>query len=187
MSDPIQTPYGPVDPAHCHPVLRDEIALLAGRDPFAMQRGLADRLAAALSGLPDAAIDFRPAPGEWSAREVLAHLVHSEIVYGYRYRAIVAEPEGPIAGYDQERWTPLTPERTWPVGVLLDHLRALKSVNVAFLAQTTPAERARWGVHSERGHESLAALIGAIAGHDLLHEAQIDANLAAWRAGEGAA
>jgi len=178
----IETSYGPVDPAHCHPILRDEIALVGDRDPLALQRGLPDRLAAALDGLPEAALDFRPAPGEWSTREVLAHLVHSEIVYGYRYRSIVAQPGAPIAGYDQERWTPLTPERTWPAPALLDHLRALKAVNVVFLAQTTPEERARWGVHGERGPESLAALYGAIAGHDLLHERQIDANLAAWRA-----
>lgn len=177
----IATSYGPVDPAHCHPYIRDEIALLDGADPFASQRGLCDRLTATLAGLPEEAIDFKPAPAEWSVRDVLAHLVHSELVYGYRYRSIVAEPEAPIAGYDQDRWTPLTPERTWPVATLLDHLAALKAVNVAFLEQTTPEERARWGLHSERGKESLAALIGGIAGHDLLHERQIDANLAAWR------
>lgn len=183
----IETSYGPVDPAHCHPILRDEIALVGDRDPLALQRGLSDRLAAALDGLPEAALDFRLAPGEWTVREVLAHLVHSELVYGYRYRCIVAQPGAPIAGYDQELWTPRTPERTWPAAALLDHLRALKAVNVAFLEQTTPAERARWGVHGERGPESLAALYGAIAGHDLLHERQIDANLAAWRAaGSGA-
>jgi uncharacterized damage-inducible protein DinB len=177
----IETSYGPVDPAHCHPYIRAEIDLLAGADPFATQRALPDRLSAALAGLPDEAIDFRPGPAEWSAREVLAHLVHSEIVYGYRYRSIVAEPEAPIAGYDQERWTPRTPERRWDVATLLEHLRALKAVNVAFLEQTTPDERARWGLHSERGKESLAALIGGIAGHDVMHERQIDANIAAWR------
>lgn len=179
----IETAYGPVDPAHCHPILRAEIELLGGADPFASQRGLAGRLRATLAGLPDAAIDFRPGPDEWSAREVLAHLVHSEIVYGYRYRAILGEPGGPIAGYDQEAWTTALPERAWGIDDLLGYLEALKAVNVRLLEATTAEERARWGVHAERGRESLAALIGAIAGHDLLHEAQIAANLAAWRAG----
>lgn len=182
----IDTAYGPVDPAHCHPILRAEIELLGGADPFASQRGLPGRLRAQLAGLPEAAADFRPGPDEWSAREVLAHLVHSEIVYGYRYRAILAEPEGAIAGYDQEAWTAALPEGAWPVDVLLGHLEALKAVNVALLEATTADERARWGLHAERGPESLAALIGGLAGHDLVHEAQIAANLAAWRANERA-
>ncbi|MEO8084655.1 MAG: DinB family protein, partial [Ardenticatenales bacterium] len=177
----LETPYGPVHLDHCHPYLRDEIALIGDADPFVSQRALPDRLVAALDGLPDAALDFKPAPSEWSTREVVAHLVQSEIVYGYRYRTILAEPEALIAGYDQERWTPMLPEAHWPLGVLLDHLRSLKALNVSVLEQTTREERARWGVHSERGKESIAALIGAIAGHDHMHEAQIAANLAAWR------
>lgn len=178
----IETHYGPVHLDHCHPYLRDEIALIGEADPFESQRALPDRLTAALDGLPDAALDFRPAPTEWSAREVVAHLVQSEIVYGYRYRAILAEPEIAIAGYDQERWTTALPESRWPLGVLLGHLRALKALNVSVLEQTSRDERARWGLHSERGKESIAALIGAIAGHDHMHEAQIAANIAAWRA-----
>ncbi|MFN8424039.1 MAG: DinB family protein [Anaerolineae bacterium] len=151
----IETPYGPVHLDHCHPYLRDEIALLGDADPFASQRALPDRLTAALDGLPDAALDFRPAPTEWSAREVVAHLVQSEIVYGYRYRAILAEPETAIAGYDQERWTTALPESRWPLGVLLGHLRALKNLNVSVLEQTSrderaplePPQRARQGEH----------------------------------------
>ncbi len=183
----IQTSYGPVDPRFCHPFLRSEIALLGDADPFESQRGLAARLRRRLAGLPDAALDFRPAAGEWSTREVLGHLVQTEIAYGYRYRAVAAEPEGGLAGYDQEKWVSALPEARWSLDDLLGHIHALKSLNVAVLEQIPVEARTRWGNHAERGPESLAALIGAIAGHDLLHEAQIDANLAAWEAEQGTA
>lgn len=178
----IQTSYGPVDPQFCHPFLRSEIALLGDRDPFESQRALTDRLRTKLEDLPEAALDFRPAAGEWSVREVLAHLVQTEIAYGYRYRAIAAEPEGGLAGYDQEKWVAALPEARWSLEALLGHLQALKSLNVTVLEEIPVEARTRWGNHAERGPESLGALIGAIAGHDLLHEAQIDANLAAWGA-----
>ena len=177
----IQTQYGPVDPAYCHPVLREEIALLGDRDPFATQLGLVGRLRERLAGLSDEALDHRPRPGEWSTRQVIGHLIHSEIVYGYRYRAIASEPESTLPGIDQERWVDALPEVGWPIEQQLDHLEALKAVNVTMLQALPPAARTRWGNHSERGPESLAALIGAIAGHDMLHEAQIDANLESFR------
>jgi hypothetical protein len=176
----IQTAYGPVDPAFCHPYLREEIALLGMDDPFESQRAFPDRLRERLRGLPEAALDFRPGPREWSTREVLAHLVQTEITYGYRYRAIVAEPESALAGYDQDLWVSELPESRWPADTLLTHLSALKSLNVAVLEQIPADQRSRWGLHAERGPESLLALIGAIAGHDRMHEAQIEANLSAW-------
>jgi hypothetical protein len=177
----IHTSYGPVNPEHCHPYLRDEIALLGDRDPFESQRNLVRRLEARFAGLPEDALDYRPAPGEWSAREIVAHLVQTEIVYGYRYRAILAEPETGLAGYDQETWVSALPESRWPMPLLLQHLDSLKSLNVALLEQVPVEDRLRWALHSERGPESLGAILGAIAGHDLMHEAQIDANLEAWR------
>jgi hypothetical protein len=177
----IETSYGPVDPAFCHPVLREEIALLGGADPFASQRGLVGRIKTRLVDMPDDALDHRPGPGEWSTREVIGHLIHSEMIYGYRYRAIAAEPECTLPGIDQNRWVDALPESRWPIERMLGHLESLKELNVAMLEALPVDARLRWGNHSERGPESLAALIGAIAGHDLLHEAQIDANLESWR------
>jgi len=178
----LQTSYGEVNLAHCAPMLRDEIALLGQADPFASQRQLAARLRTILAGLEDAALHWRPALAEWSVNEVLAHLVQTEIVYGYRYRAIVANPEGPITGFDQEAWARELPEANQATEALLTAIDALKQVNVALLQGLSLEQRARWGLHSERGPESVAALIGAIAGHDLIHEAQIKENIRLWQA-----
>lgn len=182
VGDVLETAYGPVDLAHCAPMIRAEIELLGGADPFASQRACAPRIRARIAGLAEEAVRWRPAPGQWSIAEVVAHLVQTELVYGYRYREIVANPGSPIAGYDQERWIDALGEQHEAVDVLLDRLAALKTTNVAFLERTTPDARACWGLHSERGPESLAALIGAIAGHDLLHEHQIDENIRRWEA-----
>jgi hypothetical protein len=180
MTDVLETSYGPVDLAHCAPMIREEIELLGDADPFESQRDSAGRLRALVADYDDAALRWRPAPGEWSVVEVLIHLVHTEWVYGYRYRAIVANPEGPIAGYDQEQWVNALAHDDASVVQLLDELATMKSFNVAFLAGLTAEQRARWGVHSERGPESVAALIGAMAGHDLIHERQIGDNLDQW-------
>lgn len=178
----LMTSYGEVNLAHCAPMLREEIALLGQADPFESQRQAVTRLRAILAGLDDAALRWRPAPTEWSINEVLAHLVQTEIVYGYRYRAIVANPRAPIAGFDQDAWVRELPEADQSAEQLLAALAALKQINVALLQKLNLEQRARWGQHSERGPESVAALIGAIAGHDLIHQAQIQENIRLWQA-----
>ena len=177
----LDTSYGPVNLAHCAPMIQEEIDLLGDADPFASQRGLVDRLRAQLAGLPAEALDWKPAPREWSVHEVVAHLAQSELVYGFRYRWIVAFPGTPVAGYDQEVWIDGLPDKDQPIEELLDELAAMKSFNMAFLERLTDEERARHGLHSERGPESVAALIGGIAGHDILHERQIAENIRQWR------
>lgn len=169
----MHTHYGEVNLAHCHPMLREEIAVLGDTDPFVSQRQSAGRIRQLIDGLDDEALHWRSGPGEWTIAETLAHLVQTEIVYGYRYRTIVANPYSPIPGYDQEAWASELPEAQRAPTELLADLDALKRINVTFLERLTPAQRARWGVHAERGPESVAALIGAIAGHDILHERQI--------------
>ena len=175
------TQWGPVRLDQCHPMLRDEIALLGDDDPFASQLGCARRLRGQLESVPADALTWRPAPGEWSVVEVLAHLVHTEIVYGYRYRAIVGNPGGRIEGYDQDAWVSRLPEGERSPDDLLAEIDALKGVNVRYLQRLSTKDREAWGEHCERGPESLQALIGAMAGHDRLHENQIGENLAAFK------
>lgn len=179
--DVLLTSYGPVNLAHCAPLIREEIELIGDADPFASQRACPARVRALIAGLDTAALVWHPATGEWSIAEVITHLVQSELTYGYRYRAIVAAPGSPIAGYDQDQWIAALPDKAQSLDVLLDQLAVLKELNTAFLERLTPDERARWGLHSERGPESVAALIGAIAGHDLIHERQIAENVRGWR------
>lgn len=182
----LTTPFVDVDLGCCHPILQEEIALVGDADPLVSQREFPDRLEALTSAVDEDGLRWRPAAGEWSVLEVLAHLVHSEIVYGFRYRAIVASPRSALAGYDQEAWVERLPEARFGREALLGHLRALKELNVACLERLTADDRALWAVHGERGPESVEALVGAIAGHDILHERQIEATLRAHAADGGA-
>lgn len=179
--DVLQTQWGPVRLDRCHPIIREEIELLGDADPFISHLGCVRRIRGQLESIPEEALDWRPAEGEWSIIEVLAHLVHTEVAYGYRYRMMVGNPGGPIEGYDQDDWVRRLPDRDRDVDNLLGELDELKRINVAFLQRLSPEGRESWGMHSERGPESVQALIGAMAGHDLIHEKQIADNFVAYK------
>jgi DinB superfamily len=60
--------------------------------------------------------------------------------------------------------------------------RALRALNLRFIASLSAAQLKRVGVHSERGEESIEHLIRMYAGHDVLHVRQIDRIMNATRA-----
>ena len=59
------------------------------------------QIAAAVSGLPEKVLRFKPDPDKWCIHEILGHLADIEIVYAYRLRQMLADakpvdcPDGP--------------------------------------------------------------------------------------------
>ncbi|HMH01125.1 MAG TPA: DinB family protein, partial [Terriglobales bacterium] len=49
------------------------------------------QIAAAVSGLPDKTLRYKPAPDKWCILEVLGHLADIEVVYAYRIRQMLAD------------------------------------------------------------------------------------------------
>jgi hypothetical protein len=61
-------------------------------------------IAAAVSGLPDKTLRYRPSPDQWCILEVLGHLADTEIVYAHRFRQMLADEKPVIAPIDQNAW-----------------------------------------------------------------------------------
>ena len=56
--------------------------------------------------------------------------------------------------------------------------RVLRGANLALLESLEPGQWKDYGMHSERGHESIEQIVRMFAGHDLHHLQQIEAILA---------
>ena len=61
-------------------------------------------VAEALVGAKEAELDTRPAPGKWTAREVVHHLADSEMTSAIRLHLLLAVDKPVINGYDQEEF-----------------------------------------------------------------------------------
>ena len=57
-----------------------------------------------LARVPSEALQWRPAPGKWSAHEIIVHCADSECSAYLRIRFLVAEPKPMLMGYDQVAW-----------------------------------------------------------------------------------
>jgi DinB superfamily len=149
------------------------LAALGDDDPAVAQ---ASTPAAVRTLLGEAGPDLRtrPEPHEWSVLECVGHIVDAELVCAARYRWILAHDVPDIVGYDQDRWVDRLDHRSDDPDELLAFFEALRRANLEFWARTTPDDRARHGIHRERGEESLDLTFRMIGGHDRVHLAQAD-------------
>ena len=154
------------------------LGLLGDDDPAEVQAATPATIRALVAAAGER-LTVRPEPGEWAVYGCLAHVADAELVMGARYRFVLAHDEPPLIGYDQDRWVDRLHGDEGDVDAMLDLFEALRTANVALWRTTTVADRARAGMHAERGPESLDLAFRMIAGHDRFHVAQATRALAA--------
>ncbi len=140
------------------------------------QRELRDALAALPARIRAAATAIadpsaRPAPGEWSAREVVLHLAAvDEEVWHPRLDALQAE--------DFPHWPWVEPGQWAGPGDAtfdgaLDAFMALRAATIARLDALDDAGWARRGLHATYGELDVAAMLRIVRDHDEEHLAQV--------------
>jgi hypothetical protein len=139
------------------------------------------RLGEALAKMPAAARQWRPAPGEWSAHEVICHCADSEATAYSRIRMVLAEKEPLLVGYDQEEWARRFDYHTLPLEPALATVASVR-LSTAAMLRTLPDEAwTRKGKHTEMGEYSAEKWLEIYADHLEGHARQIEKNLAAWQ------
>ena len=145
------------------------LRLLGDEDPAeVMRRTPGEVRALAAAAGPD--LRTRPAPAEWSVFECIAHIADAELVISNRLRFILAQDQPPLPGYDQDLWVDkLHGSRSETLDELLAWFEPLRSADIRLWRESTPEDRARVGMHSERGPESFELTFRLYAGHDIFH------------------
>ena len=146
----------------------------AGADPLVLQAKAPDTRAALVGGLSAEHLGYRPAPEKWSIREIVAHLAEDELVGAYRIRLILSAPGTAIQAFDQDVWARTGRYRTRDIDDSLALYRTLRLANLTLLQSLTAQEWDMFGVHAERGIESLRDIARYFAGHDINHFRQIE-------------
>ena len=126
----------------------------------------------ALVGATAEDLDARPAPGKWTAREVVHHLADSEMTSAIRLRLLLAVDNPAILGYDQDEFARrLHYDR--PIEASLDAFKASRRTTAEILDCMSEDEWHREGTHTEHGRYTIERWLEIYATHAHNHAEQI--------------
>lgn len=183
-SIPMQQSSGSVEAAPVATSLRGEtpaqyirriLSYSEGKDARAVLEATPKRLRTIVEQTPADVLRRQPAPGKWSSVQILEHLADAEIVASWRIRAILGQNGAALQAFDQDDWASnMAYEKANPdESVTL--FEVTRAANLRLLDRIDPQLHENYGVHSERGKETISHLIKLYAGHDLNHLTQIEA------------
>ena len=146
---------------------------LNGRDPVDLMAETIGKTRAAVSPFTPADFNRSHAPGKWTAREVLIHMAHAEIVFGTRVRFALTSPDYVVQPFDQDAWMKLDQNG-------LDGQAALalfsfaRAFNLGLFKRLSVEDRAKSFTHPERGQMTVEDILIMTAGHEVHHLAQLE-------------
>ena len=145
-----------------------------GKEPMRLQQASPKKLAGLIKGKNKKQLTRRPGPGKWSVAEIIAHLADAEIAISWRLRQILSSNGIPIQAYDQDAWATTLDYAHRDPRESLELYRVLREANLALLKAAPRQLWENYGVHQERGNESVAHVVRMVAGHDLNHLGQVE-------------
>jgi uncharacterized damage-inducible protein DinB len=145
---------------------------LGDRNPLEVIAGTAKQLRHFADIFGSRRLGQTPAPGKWSAREILCHLADCEVVFAFRLRQAVAEEHHVIQPFDQDKWA--ASYLAYDGAAALSVFSSLRQWNILFIKNASPQMLEKRLTHPERGEMSFQNIIETMAGHDINHLGRLE-------------
>jgi len=150
------------------------LGYIEGKDPLRVQQETARKLERLTKPLTKKQLARQPEPGKWSIAQILAHLADTELVAGWRMRLILGSNGAPVHAFDQDVWAETFDYSRRDPKASLETFRVLRENNLALLKSVPKNLWENYGMHQERGKETITHIVRMFAGHDLNHLGQVE-------------
>lgn len=117
-----------------------------------------------IHSIPREKADYAYAPGKWTIKEMLGHILDTERIMAYRALRIARLDKTPIPGYEEDDYVKHAHFSDRDLESLVEELEQLRRANLFLFESFTEEELQRTGTAS--GYEvSVRALLYIIVGH----------------------
>ena len=123
-----------------------------------------------LAGLDETRGNHRYAPGKWSVKGVVGHLVDCERVFQYRALSAARGDRTPLPGFDQDVWMAGVDFDRRTLGELRAELSGVRSASLTLFRSLTDEAWSR-GAQAEGKDYTVRAVPWIMAGHERHHGA----------------
>lgn len=113
--------------------------------------------------------NYAYAPGKWTLKELIGHVIDTERIMAYRLLHIARKDQIPLSGFDENYYVTNSSYTNRDLDSLIDEFEQLRLANLFLYQSLTDEELDRSGIAN--GHNvSVRALLFIIAGHVTHHK-----------------
>lgn len=112
--------------------------------------------------------NFRYAPGKWTVKEVLGHVLDAERIFTYRALRIARADQKPLQGFEQDDFVRVAGSNERTLGDLTEEFALVRGASIALFRSLRDEAWERRGVASNN-EVTVRALAYITAGHELHH------------------
>ena len=144
------------------------ISLVPAGDVVATLSRQLDETLSLLRGLSEEQADSRYAPGKWSIKEVVGHVLDAERIFGHRAFRFARNDQQPLPGFEQDGYVLAANFSHRRLNELAAEFEHLRRANLYLLGSLDEEAWLRRGVASDN-EVSVRALAYIMAGHEAHH------------------
>ncbi len=134
----------------------------------------AERTKGFISSIAPARLLHRYAPGKWSIKDILVHIVDDERIFSYRALRFARNEQRNLIGFDQDEYARYAEADTRALNGILEEYEAVRRATIALFANLPEESLGRLGHGTGTANDAtVRALAYHIAGHELHHLAVI--------------
>jgi len=157
-----------------NPYTRRMLSNVIGKDPLNVLASTPARLRRLVGRLNEKQLRTPLAKGKWSIIQIVTHLADVEVVLAFRIRIALAQSGSPLQAMDQDRWASGLHYDKANLKRKLDLFAAVRGDHIRLFRSLKTDEWKRYGMHQERGKETVEHIVRLYAGHDINHLKQIE-------------
>jgi hypothetical protein len=151
------------------PYYEKYVSLILEEDILAVLESPSQSIAEFLATRTEADGDFRYAPGKWSVKEVLGHVIDTERVFSYRALRIARNDRTPTEGFEQDDYVKFGPFSHCSLAALVEEFKSVRLATLSLFRGLDEAAWVRRGV-ANKNEVSVRAIAYITAGHELHHK-----------------
>ena len=151
------------------PYYEKYVSLISGDDILATLEKQPSRDRGASFRRKEADGDHRYAPGKWSVKEVLGHVIDTERIFSYRALRIARNDQTPMEGFEQDDYVKYGPFAQCSLAALVEEFKSVRLATLSLFRGLDEAAWVRRGV-ANKNEVSVRAIAYIIAGHELHHK-----------------
>jgi hypothetical protein len=151
------------------PYYKTYVSLVPENDIVATLEKQLQEVSAMLKARSEVDGESRYAPGKWSVKEVLGHLIDAERVFAYRALRIARNDKTPLAGFEQDDYVQYACCAQRSLADLIEEYVSVRKATLSLFRGLDEAAWVRRGI-ANKNEVSVRGIAYIIAGHELHHK-----------------